>query len=42
MAATQKSIMYKCERCPMETDTCVKLSYDSHTECVEPENVEAV
>jgi len=34
--ANPKNIMYKCDHCPKETDTCVKLSYDTHTECVEP------
>ncbi len=34
----KKQVMYRCAYCPQETETCVKMDYDSHQECVEPKN----
>lgn len=31
----QLNVMYKCDHCPKETATCVKLEHDTHTECVD-------
>ena len=31
----KKYKMFKCDHCPKETDTCKKLVYDTHAECVD-------
>ena len=31
----QTMIMYRCAHCPHETETCVKLDYDTHQMCVD-------
>lgn len=35
-AKNKKLLMYNCDHCPRQSDTCQKLVYDTHTECVEP------
>lgn len=37
----EKQVMYKCDHCPHETETCVKLVHDDRTECLEPEQYES-
>lgn len=32
----KKQEMYRCAHRPKETETCVKMVYDTHTECLEP------
>lgn len=34
--AKMKQEMHKCDFCPYETETCVKLVYDHRSECIEP------